>query len=335
MLSSDGICCDYGNGSYQVTVNDEVVMSGGAFQSSETAVYGECSDSTPTPAPTTIAPSPALNVATFDATLGAPRCSSVAGSCTTVGTALLRGKANNVEPNGSNALGTACQDGAKGSYGIDPATGNDIVGGDESVEHVTVTATDASSGGVLRAGGAARVTAVVHTWSTGSADYVDFFVTGDPTAPEPVWKFVSTARGNVEGDGQIKTLTSADFTLPDSDLVAVRVNMRYAGQKSETACSGGDYDDVDALAFAVEASSSDSDESPLLDFLDFMPASKPAAKQQAWVGKPEPDIDCTSIDTRDRCAASGSCKWRRTNKSDVNFASLRGSSRRRRSCHTI
>jgi len=328
---ADGICCAYGDGSYQVSVDGQVVMSGGSFQSSETAVYGECSDGIPTPAPTTIAPSPASNIASFDATLGAPRCSSVTRSCTTVGTALLRGKANNVEMNGSNALGSACRDGAKGSYGLDPATGLDIAGGDESIEHVTVTASDAP---VLRAGGNATVTAVVHTWSTGSADHVDFFVTGDPTAPEPVWEYVSTASGNVPGDGQIKTLTSAKFKLPNSELLAVRVNMRYSGKVSPTACSGGSYDDVDALVFAAEAASFDSAESPAMDFLELISDSKPAVQPQTWVGKPELDIECTSIDTRDRCVASGSCKWRKTRKSDLNFAALRGSMRRR-SCHTI
>ena len=313
MKSSDGICCEYGEGSYQVSVDGLTVMSGGSFKSSETAVYGECSDGTPTPAPTTIAPTPASNIASFDSALGVPSCNSVGKSCTTVGTDLLRGKASNVEPHGSNTLDTECTDGSKGSYGIDFATGEDIPGGDESIEHLTVTATDATSGGFLRAGGTATVTAVVHTWSTGSNDHVDVFVTGNPSAEMPDWEFVNTVSAHVLGDGQIKTVTSAEFVLPNTELAAVRVNMRYGGKVSQTACSDGAYDDVDALAFAVETALFDSAESPALS-LDVFPDSKPAVQPQTGVAKPEPDVECTSIDTRDRCMESGACKWTRTRK---------------------
>jgi len=54
----DGICCDYGQGEYTVTLNDSEVATGGEFSSSDTATFGSCGQttspvSTPTSDPTT------------------------------------------------------------------------------------------------------------------------------------------------------------------------------------------------------------------------------------------------------------------------------------------
>ena len=57
----DGICCGYGNGSYEVSLNGEVMASGGTFYSEESHEFGSCATppsalppiSPPTLSPTT------------------------------------------------------------------------------------------------------------------------------------------------------------------------------------------------------------------------------------------------------------------------------------------
>ena len=44
---SDGICCEYGNGSYDVRVNGSSAATGGNFQSTETKSFGTCVHSLP------------------------------------------------------------------------------------------------------------------------------------------------------------------------------------------------------------------------------------------------------------------------------------------------
>jgi hypothetical protein len=51
----DGICCSEGAGSYSVTLNDEVVASGGKFNNKETQTWGSCK-TTETPPVTTTSP---------------------------------------------------------------------------------------------------------------------------------------------------------------------------------------------------------------------------------------------------------------------------------------
>lgn len=45
----DGICCDYGSGSYTVKYNGEIIKEGGSFGESESTEFGSCSPTTPTP----------------------------------------------------------------------------------------------------------------------------------------------------------------------------------------------------------------------------------------------------------------------------------------------
>ena len=49
----DGICCGEGAGSYSVTLNDEVVASGGKFNNKETQTWGSCETKTPPTTTTT------------------------------------------------------------------------------------------------------------------------------------------------------------------------------------------------------------------------------------------------------------------------------------------
>merc|ERR1711865_892156 len=44
----DGVCCQYGQGSYEITMNGEVQVSGGEFGSQKEEEFGSC-DSNPTP----------------------------------------------------------------------------------------------------------------------------------------------------------------------------------------------------------------------------------------------------------------------------------------------
>lgn len=54
----DGICCSYGQGSYEVTVDGVSVKEGGDFASSETTPFGECPTTPTTPPPVTADPTP-------------------------------------------------------------------------------------------------------------------------------------------------------------------------------------------------------------------------------------------------------------------------------------
>ena len=51
-LESDGLCCDYGTGSYEVFVNDKSISNGASFTNEDITTFGAC----PTKAPTTKSP---------------------------------------------------------------------------------------------------------------------------------------------------------------------------------------------------------------------------------------------------------------------------------------
>jgi hypothetical protein len=61
----------------------------------------------------------------------------------------------------------------------------------------------------------------------------------------PNWIHITTI---TPPGGGAQTLT-AQYTLPEGGLQAVRVNFRYNG--STSTCSNGSYDDRDDLVFAV------------------------------------------------------------------------------------
>ncbi|KAK1746751.1 subtilase family serine peptidase [Skeletonema marinoi] len=54
----DGVCCAYGQGSYEVKFGTEVKASGGEFGSSETKIFGTCGPTTPPPSPSPTTPPP-------------------------------------------------------------------------------------------------------------------------------------------------------------------------------------------------------------------------------------------------------------------------------------
>ena len=166
--------------------------------------------------------------AVYDAGLGAPRCSVAGSECDSVG--LLDGRANlGPESNQPNTLDT-CTDGTSGSYHSD-----------ESNDRIVVSTLDGAN---LSEGATVEVSATVWAWSTGTSDTLDLYYAAD--ANNPSWTLITSI---VPPGGGQQTLT-AQYTLPNGGLQAVRANFRYQG--SQSPCSGGTYDDADDLVFAVE-----------------------------------------------------------------------------------
>lgn len=255
----DGICCGYGQGSYKVNYDGvDVVSNGGEFGTSEATTFGSC-------------PSLAPVLAEFDSALGVLKCSDVGPSCTSG--LLLDGKANNVEPNPPNTL-DACTDGADGSYHAD-----------ESIDAITVTAV---GGGALQAGGLAEIEAKVWAWSDGAYDFADFYYT-DSVNNAPVWTLINTVPANGGGLRSLKV----EYKLPESSIQAVRVNFRFSGYQSS--CTGGSWDDVDDLVFAV---------APATEGITEVRAPKPVPAL-----KPMQSSHCTVIGDRKRCIEASVCEW--------------------------
>ena len=200
----------------------------------------------PTCALTTPAPSPAptsgqyYKFASYDASLGAPRCSSFGSACDSQG--LLNGKGNmsgGNEPNQPNTLNSACADGHMGTYHSD-----------ESVDKIVVSHASGNAR-IMTEGDTVTITATV--WCYDPATKVDFHYTSD--ASNPVWTQIGERR-SCPGTGHL-TFT-AEYTLPEGEIQAVRVNSMFNDQPIEPGegCTGGGgipYTDVDDLVFSVKA----------------------------------------------------------------------------------
>jgi len=213
----DGICCEYGTGSYKVRMNGEEVITGnGASGYAEATSFGMCG-------------SIGTITADYDAGLEAPKCSAVGFACTS-GPDLIKNVGVS-EPNQPNTL-DACIDGTEGTYF------------DESIEMITVRAVGEN---LLQAGGTAVVEAKVYAYGAGEYDRADFYYAEDAT--NPVWQEITTSVK--PGGGGFQTITSGPFILPSSAVQAVRVNFRYDG--SANSCATGSYDDTDDLVFTVAA----------------------------------------------------------------------------------
>jgi len=217
---------------------------------------------------------PVATVAEFDEVLGAPKCSAVETSCTTG--ALVKGKANNYEPNSSTSNTIdGCTDGSAGSYH-----------GDESVDKVTISSAD---GGPLQEGALATVNAKVWAWGSGSSDTVEFYHTNDVV--NPTWEFFGSV---VPPAGGAQTL-SMNTLLTNSTMQAVRVRIRYSG--SQGSCMNGSWDDQDDLAFAVETGVAGS------------LSSDPAKLGPIPMADPISSSICGGLES-DRCnGASDLCSW--------------------------
>lgn len=173
-----------------------------------------------------------LGTALFDPVLGVPLCSQIGESCSSGGLLEARSVlAQFPEPNHPNTVLGACNDGPSGQYH-----------NDESSDWIQVTSLN---GQRMKAGNLVRVDAKVWAYSTKN-NYLDLYVTSNTA--HPAWKLVATLQPTTTRT----VVLSSTFTLPiGGDVHAVRANFRYQG--SAGACTDGDYDDHDDLAFAVEA----------------------------------------------------------------------------------
>lgn len=149
---------------------------------------------------------------------------------------MLKGRANKgPELHQPNTI-DGCADGTSGTYENDESL--------ESIKVISTTGTGFAGGSPI------SIEAVVYAWSTGSSDWADFYHAAD--ASNPVWQYITTVPANSGGE---HTLT-ASYVLPLVGMMqqAVRVKFRYSGDKVETGCGpNSGYDDIDDLAFAVDA----------------------------------------------------------------------------------
>jgi hypothetical protein len=168
--------------------------------------------------------------ATFDPTLGAPRCATPSNVCDT-GPDLVLGRDNiagGAEPNQPNTLQSSCADGMDGAFHFD-----------ESLDRLSIATAD---GTPLSAGKVVNVEAAV--WVSSPSDVLDIFFA--PNAKNPSWTFEASVTTNVSGELQV---LSASFVLPGGPLPAIRAQWRQLGNPEP--CTAGTFNDRDDLVFAV------------------------------------------------------------------------------------
>jgi hypothetical protein len=168
-------------------------------------------------------------IAVFDTTLQAPRCSTVGSSCETGPSLVLGRNGRGPEPNQPNTINDSCADGTSG-----------VFHSDESNDALKVSTVDGTN---FAAGKTVRIDATVWAWTTPSQDHLDLYFASN--AASPTWTFVGTLTPTVVG---AQTL-SANYTLPAGALQAVRAQFRYQGSASP--CTAGGFNDRDDLVFAV------------------------------------------------------------------------------------
>ena len=167
-------------------------------------------------------------IATYDATLKAPKCATVGSRCTSG--SLLKGRGPlGPEANAPNTLHNSCADGTGGTYQTD-----------ESLEGLAVATTDGSP---LAPGKTVTITATVWAYSYFATDVLHLY--GASNATNPVWTHIATLTPSAGG---LTTITTT-YTLPAGGLQAIRGNYQYSGAAG--ACTTGAWDDRDDLAFAV------------------------------------------------------------------------------------
>ncbi|HEY8210195.1 MAG TPA: M20/M25/M40 family metallo-hydrolase [Myxococcaceae bacterium] len=172
-------------------------------------------------------------IATYDATLKAPKCGSAGAWCES-GTLLNGRAALGPEVNQPNTIAASCADGASGTFHSD-----------ESNDWLRVSTLDGTN---LAAGKTAKIEARAWVYST-SADKLDLYYAAN--ANSPTWTFLATITPTATG---AQTM-SATYTLPSGALQAVRAQFRYQGAAGT--CTAGNYNDRDDLAFAVEGGTPD------------------------------------------------------------------------------
>jgi hypothetical protein len=171
--------------------------------------------------------------AAFDATLKAPRCTTVSSFCDTGGSLILGRAAipGGPELNTPNTLGATCLDGTAGSFHSD-----------ESIDRMRIMTVDNTP---LASGKLVQVDTTV--WAFGTSDFLDVFFA--PDANNPIWTLIATLPSPAT---QQQIVLSTQFTLPAATLPAIRGNWRF-GEAAGT-CTVGTFDDRDDLIFAIAGS---------------------------------------------------------------------------------
>ena len=190
----------------------------------------------PTPVPTKEGQS-GPQMASYNAALGAPKC-SFGSTCDSGVTLNGRGTiTNGNERDGPNAVLNSCTDGNSGSYH-----------GDESIDKIVVSQASGSPNDFTE-GDVVTISATVWCWSSGTSDFIDFYYASD--ASNPVWEQIGD-RQTCPGGG-LQTV-SATYTLPAGSIQAVRANMMYGTDSTAGAasCTSGSYDDTDDLVITVK-----------------------------------------------------------------------------------
>ena len=168
-------------------------------------------------------------IATYDATLMAPRCAAEGGTCDTGG--LVNGRnGKGPEPNAPNTLGGTCLDGTSGTYH-----------GNESLDRLRVFTSD---GNPIAAGKAITIEATV--WASSSYyDILDLYHTANPASP--VWMHLGSWAPGGSGARTISTT----FTLPSGTQHAIRGQFRYYYGSASDPCYAYAYNDRDDLVFTA------------------------------------------------------------------------------------
>lgn len=172
--------------------------------------------------------------AAYDAALKVPACAAVAPYCDSG--ALLDGRATlGPEQHAPNTLGSACADGAVGTYHVDP-----------SVDGLLVQSDDMT---VLTAGQSARVEVTVYASSQHYDERIQLFHCANPAAANPVWTWVQTLH-----PAQAGTHVLVGSVPVTAGTQAIRARMLNAATAPEVAACGGGAespDDQDDLVFTA------------------------------------------------------------------------------------
>lgn len=176
-------------------------------------------------------------MASFDSSMGAPKCESGGSGCSS-GT-LLNGRGymgSGPEANVANTLDDCDTDGSSGTYKED-----------ESIEKILVRSGDIGtpSDEIMKAGSRVTIEATVYAWSSGASDTADFYYSS--TASNPIWQYIGSRTPEDGGEQVIKIA----YDLPEGTTQAVRVQFRFGGQIGT--CTYGSYNDRDDLVFTVNS----------------------------------------------------------------------------------
>ncbi len=167
--------------------------------------------------------------ASYNSTYHCPAVTA-AGKSVTAPSSLLQCRGTTGESNAPNTI-NGCADGNSGSCHSD-----------ESIEAITIATSDGTS--CLAPG--QQVTVSVDTYCYSTADYVTFFYATNASSPS--WTKVGSTQ-QAPGSGY-KTFTWT-FTLSGTagTMQAVRAQMTYNADPGSNACTSGNYNDRDDLAF--------------------------------------------------------------------------------------